>query len=213
MSDTAIIYGAGGHARELRFQLMAAGVEVVAFVDDFRYGHLVEDLLVLTREHAIELYPSAKWHLGFGQIAGRRRVLQSLRDAGCSMGSFISPSALVAPTAKIFEPAQIFANTVISTGASVGANVIINFGAVISHDVVIGENSYVSPGANIAGNVTIGRGVWVGVGATIKNGSSGIALTIGDNVVIGAGACVVNNVEGNAVVIGVPAKARNNSNV
>ena len=35
MISKAIIYGAGGHARELHFQLQAEGASVLAFIDHF----------------------------------------------------------------------------------------------------------------------------------------------------------------------------------
>lgn len=205
---TAIIYGAGGHARELKFQLEAADTRVIAFVDDFASGHFVEELPVLRRDAAAELDASAEWFVAIGDNHARAKVISSIRKENFALGSFISRHALVAPSARISHPAQIFANSVISAGAVVDENVIVNFGCVISHDVRIGANSYLAPGVRVAGNVTIGTSVWLGVGCTIKNGTPQSPLRIGDNVVIGASACVVNDIDAGNVAIGIPAKQK-----
>lgn len=208
MNTKAIIYGAGGHARELQFQLHAEGVPTVAFIDDFKSGFDVEGIPVLSRDDARIRFPAAAWYVAIGEIAGRKTILATLRELGLTIGSFISSRALVAPSASILGAAQIFANTTISTGVKLEDNVIVNFGSVIHHDVTIGANSFIAGGVIVAGHVRVGSGVWLGAGCTIINGTADSPLIIGDSAVVGASACVVGNVEDNAVVVGVPARKR-----
>ncbi|WP_457155728.1 NeuD/PglB/VioB family sugar acetyltransferase [Mesorhizobium sp. P5_C1] len=208
MNPKAVIYGAGGHARELQFQLHAEGTSTVAFIDDFRSGFDVEGTPVLSRDDAYARFPAANWYVAIGDIAGRTTILATLRELGLTVGSFVSARALVSPSASISGAAQIFANTIVSAGAVLEDNVIIDFGSIIHHDVRIGANCFIASGVTVAGHAKVGSGVWLGVGCTIINGTADNPINIGNNVVVGASACVVSDVEDNAIVVGVPAKQR-----
>ena len=207
-TSNAVIYGAGGHARELQFQLQLVDIAVLAYVDDFSSGYDVDNVPVLSREAATDRFPGVDWFIGIGNVSARRRILNSLRESGVQLGSFISPRALVAPTASISHPTQVFANAIISPSATLGENVIVHFGSVIHHDVQIGADSFIAGGVTVAGYVKVECGVWLGVGCTIRNGSPDTPLRIGNGATVGAGACVVTNVPDNAVVVGVPARQR-----
>jgi sugar O-acyltransferase (sialic acid O-acetyltransferase NeuD family) len=202
-----VIYGAGGHARELAFQLVQKGEVIAALVDDLGPGRHLQNVPVLKFEDAFRLNPSAIWHVAIGDMAARSRILRKLGELGIKVGGFISDRALIAPSSSVEPSAQIFGNSVVSDEASIGNNVIINFGCVISHNVHIGENSVIAPRVAIGGNVEIGRLVWIGIGAIISNGQPDGPLRIGDGAVIGAGACVIKDVEAGMVVVGVPARA------
>lgn len=201
-----VIYGAGGHARELAFQLDFDGIPVLAFVDDHAEGRRsINEVPVLTRPDAMAQFPKAQWHVGIGSPMTRARIIADL-SGKVALGDYFSSRAIVAPTAKVASPAQVFANSIISDGCALGPGVIVNFGCIVSHDVTIGANTTVCPRAVIAGNVRIGANVWVGIGATFKNGTPENPLTVGDGAIIGAGACVVGEVAAHATVKGVPAR-------
>lgn len=208
MMHKAIIYGAGGHARELQFQLHDEGTATLAFVDDFKSGFEVAGIPVLSRDAASLRFPDIPWLIAIGDNAGRTRIISTLRELGLPVGSFISSRALVSSTAAISGAAQVFANSVISAGVALEDNVIVNFGSILHHDVRIGANSFIASSVTIAGNVRVGSGVWLGVGCTIINGTSEQPLNIGNNVVVGAQACVVSNVSDHEIVVGVPARTR-----
>ena len=110
----SIIYGAGGHARELAFQLEAAGTQVLAFVDDFNHGCFLEETPVVSYEKALTLASDATWFVAIGSIEGRVKLVERLSASNVMFGTFVSPHALVAPTAKIGNGAQVFANVVVS---------------------------------------------------------------------------------------------------
>ena len=202
----AVIYGAGGHARELLFQLSQANVPVVSLVDDFQPNRIVQHIPVLDFADALSRHGRAAWHVAIGDIPAREKILDKLRSAGLILGGFVSRDSMIAPSAVIADTVQIFAGTVVSDACEIGANVILNFGCIVSHNVRIGEGSIVAPRAAIAGNVEIAEQVWIGVGATVKNGTSDNPLRIGRRAVIGAGACVVSDVAPDSTVIGVPAR-------
>jgi sugar O-acyltransferase (sialic acid O-acetyltransferase NeuD family) len=203
-----VIYGAGGHARELLFQLQKehGASSVVALVDDFEPDRVVHGISILNYEQAAARYGSCLWFIAIGDILARADLLSKIRRDGIKTGTFISSKSLVAASAKIQPPTQIFAGTIVSDNCELAENVIVNFNCVISHDVKIGANSTLAPGAAIAGHVAVGKEVWVGVGASITNGTAGKPLIIGDRATIGAGACVTNDVPSGQIVIGVPAR-------
>lgn len=203
-----LLYGAGGHARELKFQLSLEGVPIAAFVDDFNSGFMLEDVPVLSFDDARAGYGTAIWYVAIGAIAGRREIVAKLRGMGLALGSFVSRRAMISPAASIGGAAQVFANAVISSGVTIADNVIVNFGSVISHDVDVGPNSFIAANVTVAGNVDIGSDVWLGTGAVVRNGTASNRLKIGSYATVGAAACVVSNVADHSTVAGVPAKRK-----
>jgi sugar O-acyltransferase (sialic acid O-acetyltransferase NeuD family) len=205
-----VIYGAGGHARELLFQLQAehGASSVVAIVDDFEPDRTVCGLSTLGYEQAAARYRDCLWFVAVGDNPARTRLLEKIKAEGIELGRFVSSRAFVAPGAKIHPATQVFAGSVISDNCELSENVLVNFNCVVSHDVKIGANSLLAACTAIAGHVTVGEGVWIGVGARISNGKRGRPLTIGDRAVVGAGACVIADVPSGRTVVGVPANPK-----
>lgn len=202
----AVIYGAGGHARELLFQLVESTTTVSALVDDFDSGRIVKGIPILNLEEALARYSDATWYVAIGKISARREISAKLKNLGIELGGFVSNRALVAPSAEISRSAQVFAGTIISDECIIEDGVIVHFNCVVAHNVRIGAYSFIAPRVAIAGHVDIGQDVWLGVGASIKNGSWKKPLSIGKQAVIGAAACVINDVPSNIVMVGVPAR-------
>lgn len=205
-----VIYGAGGHARELAFQLEAQGRQVLAFIDDFDHGRKLGRVPVMTFSEA-QRFKNETWHMAIGNIAARRKLLAKMESAGLSIGGFISDRAIIAPTATIHPTAQVFGGAVVSDSCEIHQNAIVSFGAVLEHDVCIGANSFICPNCSIAGGVIVGSGVWVGIGSTIRESSKDRPIKIGDNSLIGAASCVLDSIPENTVAYGVPAKCRSKS--
>ncbi|MFT0892250.1 acetyltransferase [Pseudochelatococcus sp. G4_1912] len=205
-AEGAIIYGAGGHARELRDQMQSDGWIVHAFIDDFDHSRNIGDQPVLSFDEAYSRHPAALWFIAIGDHKVRRIMADRLLKQGLQPGIFISRDAMVSPSTQIEPGVQIFARTVISSGTRLGRYAIANFSCVLSHDVEVDSFTTISPGVHVAGNVHVMEGAFIGVGACIKNGSSNRKLIIGPESVIGAGACVVNDVHNETVVVGVPAR-------
>jgi UDP-perosamine 4-acetyltransferase len=96
---------------------------------------------------------------------------------------------------------QLFPGSIVNTGASLGANVIVNSGAIVEHDCIVGNHVHIATGARLASTIEIGDGAHVGVGATVRQ-----LISIGEGAVVGAGAVVIEDVPGWTIVVGVPAK-------
>lgn len=203
-----IIYGTGGHAREIFFQLVADGHGISCFADDRSPDRLIEDLRVENSRIAVERFPDARWIVAIGNPRARQFVTQELLDVGANIGSFVSKRAFVAPDAIVGPEAQIFANAVVSTGCTVGKGVIMHFGSILCHDSSISDYSILCPGVVVPGNVEIGHGVFVGAGASFRDGRPEAKLKIHDGSMIGAGSCVVRDVAPNTTVAGVPAVSK-----
>ncbi|WP_157070095.1 NeuD/PglB/VioB family sugar acetyltransferase [Aureimonas frigidaquae] len=201
-----IIYGAGGHARELAFQLKQAGHDVVAFVDDISPSGSADHLPILSFSEADQAFRDAEWHIAIGNISAKRRLAAKIIKNNNYLGSFVSPNAIVSGSAQIMAPAQIFANTVVSANTRIEPFAVLHFGTIVAHDVTVGEFSFLAPRTTVAGHVIIGRDCWLGVGCTIINGSSEAQILIGNGATVGAGACVVKDVRAGDTVAGVPAR-------
>lgn len=204
--ESVVIYGAGGHARELSEQLIFENWNVSAFVDDFQNNRMVAGRNVLSFRRALELYHSSYWFVAIGNPRARRELVDRLVKHKIKLGTYISSDAIVFKSASIGLGSQVFAKSVISSDVKVGNYVIVNYGCVLSHDVEVQDFATLSPGVFIAGNVEVGKGALLGVGVSVKNGDSNEKLTIGENTTVGAGACVVSNISDNFTVAGVPAR-------
>ncbi|MBA8845678.1 sugar O-acyltransferase (sialic acid O-acetyltransferase NeuD family) [Ochrobactrum sp. RH1CCR137] len=201
---TFIIYGAGGHARELRAQLELEGCKVVAFVDDCNHGHMIDGTPVIEFANDQDI-PHHKWLVGVGDISARKKIFGRLNAAGKKIGTFISRHARVSRTATVGEGCQIFAGCILSDNVIVGTNSILLFNSVVSHDSLIGDHCFLGANSSIAGWVSCRSEVWIGIGAIVSNGTKLKNLVVGENAIVGAGSCVIREVLPNTTVVGVPA--------
>jgi sugar O-acyltransferase (sialic acid O-acetyltransferase NeuD family) len=202
-----VMLGCGGHARVLQQILLEQGVHLVGYFApqgaDSRLGDvpwLGEDKDAATDADTTVLVN------GIGS-ASRPDVRQAAyikaRERGFHFLSVVDSSAIVLPSAKVREGAQVFAGAIIGVQVVLEENVIVNTGAVVDHDTVIGAHSHVSPGAVLAGDVRVGEATHIGLGARVIQG-----LRIGTGSTVGAGAVVIRDVPDSAVAVGIPATFR-----
>jgi len=172
----------------------------IVFVVDAPHGD-IQGIPVIAPD---ALAPDDLLVLAIGSSAGRRTLAE--RFAGRFFGSVVASSAIVSPSARIGEGAQICDFVAINNAVTIGRHFQANVFSQVSHDCVIGDYVTFSPRTTCNGTVHIGDGVFVGAGAIIRNGSADRPLRIGDGATIAMGAVVTRDVPPGATVLGVPAR-------
>lgn len=204
------IYGSGGLARELAWQVgaMPGGWQVLCFIDDdaTRVGTTVSGIEVWSFEGVLRRAPHARIALGIGAVRAREQLSAKIDAAGLSYASLIHSSVLIAPTVRIGAAPVICLGTTLTTDIVLGAHVQINPGCTIAHDVEMEDFATLAPGVHISGNVVLRRGAYLGTGAVVINGTPAKKIVIGAGAVVGAGACVTKDVPAGVTVVGVPAR-------
>lgn len=204
---SAVVYGAGGHAKVVTEILRLNGWEVIGFLDavspcrkgaDF-YGakvlggdEVLDDLICSGVRNVV---------VGFGDNRLRVKTAERLSRMGFRLMTAIHPSAVCAADVAIGDGTVVASGAVVGPSSRIGRNAIINTQASLDHDCVVCDGSHVGPGAIVTGVVEIGECAWIGAGAVIADHKK-----IGSDAIVGAGAVVVKDVPEAVVVMGVPAR-------
>jgi UDP-perosamine 4-acetyltransferase len=198
-----VVVGAGGHGTVVCDTLLAAGHEVLGFVDDNREMHGRELLSrpVLGTLDALGMAGCAALVIGIGNNAVRHRCFSRARGLGYEIISAVHPTAIRSPYSAVGAGAMVMAGVVVNVGADIGEDVILNTSSTIDHHCAIGAHAHVGPGVTMGGAVRLGVEVFVGAGAVLLPG-----VTIGDRAVVGAGAVVRNDLPADCTAVGVPAR-------
>ncbi len=204
-----VIYGAGGHAREVAELVLDVNTEraqweLLGFLSDEASvpGAMLNGFPVLGgREWLASQSAKIDIAIGIGSSPTRRTIAESLRELGPRFPVLRHPTALVSRHVEIGPGAQITARCIVTVNVSVGAHVVLNRASNVSHDCRLGDYVTIAPGVQIAGNVTVETGCDVGIGGAIIQG-----VTVGEWTVIGAGAVVTESLPANCTAVGVPAK-------
>ena len=207
-----VVYGAGGHAREICWLAEScpeAGV-VVAMVDDdpAQHGAEVNGIRVFGLEEARRLFPSARMSIAIGSPRHRAEAAARAAAAGFAFASLIHPRSERSRWIEMGEGVVICAGSILTTNIRIGRQVHINLACTVSHDVVLGDFVTLAPGVNIAGRVRVGDRAHIGTNACIINGEPNSPIVIGEDAVIGAAAFVTRSVAAGTTVVGVPARPR-----
>jgi sugar O-acyltransferase (sialic acid O-acetyltransferase NeuD family) len=203
-----VIWGCGGHAREVNWLCEQLGCEVIGFLDERpeMKGQMVNEIPVLGDLADIEdLHGEVDIVCaGVGDPELKKRFVEKTLQAGFQLAkSLIHPGVRISKRNRIGEGSIICEGAILTDNIDIGKYVIINRSANVSHDVVIGDYATIAPGVNIAGNVIIGEGAYVGIGASIRE-----KISIGTEAVIGGGAFVKDDVPEKALAAGVPAQIK-----
>ncbi|HKW84803.1 MAG TPA: acetyltransferase [Burkholderiaceae bacterium] len=188
---TAILLGAGGHAKVVLSLARLLGWNVIGVCDPaLTAGHDQQEwrgVPVLGSDAALAGADAGAVALlnGVGQIPGgsaRQKLFEEWSARHFRFPVLIHPSASVDPSASLDDGVQIMAGAVIQADARVGRNTIVNTRASIDHDGVIGAHVHIAPGATLCGSVQVGDAAYIGAGATVVQGvhlGGGAFLTAG----------------------------------
>lgn len=198
-----ILIGDSGHARVIADNVVSAGGEIVARLDD-KYTELVESdgctFGPVAEVHELIRKNQAKVIAAIGANSVRRKIVERLNLDARQYATAIHRDASVSPSAIIGHGTVIMPGAVVNAEAVIGNHVIVNSRAVVEHDSVIGDFAHIASGAAMAGLVKLGEGVWVETGVSIVP-----TKRIGQWSVVRAGSAVMEDVGEFKTVMGVPA--------
>ena len=211
-----IIFGAGGHAREVAQivvdinQAVPGTWQLLGFMAEpgAASAHprpLPAPFLGYSLQ-TIEDQPKAQYLIAVGNAHARRRIAAQLQAQNPSLrfATLIHPRSWLAHGVQLGSGSVVFAGAYINVGVRVGAHVSINLACTISHDCALGDFVTLGPGVHLPGGVVLGDAVDVGTGASFRPG-----ICVAKDVVIGAGAAVVKDLPDSCgVAVGVPARPK-----
>lgn len=194
-----LLLGCGGFGRELAAWIAARAMPyaVAGFLDDEKPD--AAGVLGPIRDHVPG--PNARYLTAFGHGPARHQVRRRLEARGARFATLVSPDAMTV-TALDGAVNSIFLGACsISSGVTLGEDLLIQGFAVVGHDVAIGTG------------VTIGSHAFIGGGARLEPFCTihphAVVLphvVVGEGAVVGAGTVAIKNVPPGATVFGVPAK-------
>jgi sugar O-acyltransferase (sialic acid O-acetyltransferase NeuD family) len=202
-----IVFGAGGHGKVVAAVAAKAGFLLAGFADDNDgfHGSTTLGLPVLGGLEWLYGMPPETYAiaLAVGDNYARMAVAQSLISHHIEVATICSPSAMIAPSARIGRGSVVMPGVVLNPDAVVGEGAIINTGAIVEHDVAIGHYAHVSPNTVLGGGARIGDLAHIAISATVLP-----LVRIGSRSVLGAGSVAVRDIPDGVVAFGSPARVQ-----
>jgi UDP-perosamine 4-acetyltransferase len=204
-----LIIGGGGYAREIINIIQKnKSYTIIGYSDPVDRGDLL-GVSYLGNDESIEKYRERARYavLGIGQLQDptqKRAVLEKYRGYEFEFPTIISSSASVGADVEIGVGTIVRDHSVISVSCVLGKFSTISLNTSVGCNTKIGDYTNVSLGTNIGINVTIGNQVLVGVGSTVMNN-----IVVSDSCLIGAGSLVLSDCKKAGLYFGSPATLRN----
>ncbi len=205
----SIIIGAGKYGEVYLSYLQQSGVEIVGFLDD---NPDIQSLDICGKpvlgpisslKHIRKLHDIQAVYCPLGNNRLRVDFLNKARALGYLTPNYIHPSVYISPNVRISEEGvYILGNTYIMPHVTICSDVMISAGANIIHQSVLNQGVFISNGVNLGASLVAEKYAYIGMGATVMTG----VQRLGIDCLIGAGAVVIKDVPDGAVVAGVPAK-------
>jgi len=205
-----VIYGAGGHAREVAWLLDAvnargARFRVLGFLDDAPENHGLarNDLPILGGSEWIDGCGEDRLAvvLGIGSPGAKHRIVRRLRPLGVEFPVVVHPDVPLCRWVELGEGTTITYGCSLTVDVTLGSFVFLNRHVTVGHDARIGSYANLNPGVVVSGNDDLGEGVDIGTGTVIIQ-----QLRVGEGAIVGAGASVVRDLPPNVTAVGVPAR-------
>lgn len=206
MRPPILVWGCGGHGREVFHLCRQVGIEVVGALDERPYmkGRVVDGIPVLGDIQDADAFRGKLpvFCAGVGDPALRKRLAAKTMKAGFAFSDpLVHPNVTFSKSNEIGLGSMIAEGSILTINIRIGAHVIINRAVNIGHDCVISDFATVSPAATLSGNVGVGEGAYIGTCSGIRE-----KIEIGAWSVVGGGAFVIRDVIPNTLVVGVPAR-------
>lgn len=207
MTRPLLIWGAGGHGREVNHVCEVAGIPVAGFLDERpeMRGTVIHDLPVLG---GLDDVPPTLARLaavfvgGVGEPRLKRRFLADVTERGLHLAPpVIHPSVNLYRRNAVEDGAFLAEGCILTVDIVIRAHATVNRSVTLSHGVDVGRFATIGPAAAVAGDVTIGEGAFIGIGAAVRE-----KTTIGAWSVVGGGAFVASDVPPASIAVGVPAR-------
>lgn len=204
MSQTLVVVGAGGQARDTAWLAREIGFNVLGFV--------VSDLARIG-EHDSEVLGDESWldhnvvdalAIGIGSPSVRARVAKRLSSnhPRTIWPTLVHPSArLDWDTAVVGKGVTIGANVVGTVNIQIDDFAVLNPAVTLGHEAVVGRACVMNHASGISGGTILEDEVLIGTGARVLQ-----YLRVGHGARVGAGAVVTKNVPKGVTVVGVPAR-------
>ncbi len=139
--------------------------------------------------------------LAIGDVAARRRIVESLRKRRAEFLTMIHPTAVIAPTVSLGKGTVVYPNVVLANGAVLDDFVLMSNFASAGHDSRAGRYCNLCPYATLNGAAVLEDEVFVGTHATVGPG-----VRVGRGSRISANTAVLRNAPRDSFVFGVPGK-------
>lgn len=139
--------------------------------------------------------------LAIGDPAARLKLGRELSSRGCCFFTFIHPTSVISPDAKLGVGIVIYPLSFISANTILGDFVLINVHTGVGHDVTIADGSVVCAHVDLTGFVHVEEAVLIGSHSSVLP-----KVRIGRFAKIGAGSIVVRNVKAYTTVFSQPAR-------
>lgn len=201
-----IILGAGGMGRETfevvedtfgndsNYRVKGFLSDVLDVLDGFT-GY--PPLLGTIKDYQIQ--PDDRFILAIGDVAGRRKIAESIFARGGEFINLIHPAAKVFRTAKIGRGVIIFPFVQVGANAQIGDFCLLNSHSLAGHDTVLGNFSEMAPYSILGGGTQTGEECFFCMHAVTAPKTK-----LGNRVIISQGSTTKENPADNSFVIGVP---------
>lgn len=186
-----VLFGYGGHAREVMSQI---GQKMDCYVDD---KYVNEYTLPISKfdPYKFEIM------IAVSEPKDREEIVKKLPKE-TKYFTFIHPTALIMDdNIEIGEGSFIGAYSILTTNIKLGKHTLLNRGNHIGHDTVSGDFLSMMPGSIISGNVKIGDRVYMGNNSSIRE-----KIEVCSDVTIGLNSGVVKDINHSGTYVGLPVK-------